>query len=136
MSVIRIDSPGGSAVASDQMWKAVVDLSKVKPVAISMGDYAASGGYYISCAGSKVFAERGTITGSIGVISGYAEYSGLLEKLKINAENVKTTENADAGDGTRPITEKERANFEKKLSIYIKNFLTEFQNQEKYLKNN
>ena len=65
--VFRVNSPGGSAYISEQIWKAVIDLKAKKPIVVSMGDYAASGGYYISCAANKIIAERSTLTGSIGV---------------------------------------------------------------------
>jgi protease-4 len=95
--VLRVNSPGGSAFGSEQIWKAVEDFKKAgKPVAISMGDYAASGGYYISCGADRIFAERTTITGSIGIFGMIPSYKELIEnKLGVNMESVKTNENAD-----------------------------------------
>jgi protease-4 len=95
--VFRVNSPGGSAFGSEQIWKAVMDFKAAgKPVAVSMGDYAASGGYYISCCADRIFAERTTITGSIGIFGMIPCASELIEnKLGIHMASVKTNENAD-----------------------------------------
>lgn len=95
--VLRVNSPGGSAFGSEQIWKAVMDFkAKGKPVAVSMGDYAASGGYYISCCADRIFAERTTITGSIGIFGMIPSYSELIEnKLGVHMASVKTNENGD-----------------------------------------
>ena len=89
--VFRVNSPGGSAFASEQIWKALEDLKAVKPLVVSMGDYAASGGYYISCNANYIVAEPTTLTGSIGVFGIIPNLSGLVsDKLGINFEEVKT----------------------------------------------
>ena len=95
--VFRVNSPGGSAFGSEQIWKAVIDFKAAgKPVAVSMGDYAASGGYYISCCADRIFAERTTITGSIGIFGMIPCASELIEnKLGVHMASVKTNENAD-----------------------------------------
>ena len=95
--VLRVNSPGGSAFGSEQLWKAIQDFkAKGKPVAVSMGDYAASGGYYISCGADRIFAERTTITGSIGIFGVIPSFSELVEnKLGVHMASVKTNENAD-----------------------------------------
>ena len=95
--VFRVNSPGGSAFGSEQIWKAVMDFkASGKPVAVSMGDYAASGGYYISCCADRIFAERTTITGSIGIFGMIPCASELIEnKLGVHMASVKTNENAD-----------------------------------------
>lgn len=95
--VFRVNSPGGSAFGSEQVWKAVMDFkSSGKPVAVSMGDYAASGGYYISCCADRIFAERTTITGSIGIFGVIPCPHDLIEnKLGVHMASVKTNENAD-----------------------------------------
>ena len=95
--VFRVNSPGGSAFGSEQIWKAVMDFkASGKPVAVSMGDYAASGGYYISCCADRIFAERTTITGSIGIFGMIPCASELIEnKLGVHMATVKTNENAD-----------------------------------------
>ena len=95
--VFRVNSPGGSAFGSEQIWKAIMDFKAAgKPVAVSMGDYAASGGYYISCCADRIFAERTTITGSIGIFGMIPCASELIEnKLGVHMASVKTNENAD-----------------------------------------
>lgn len=92
--VLRIDSPGGSALTSDLIWREIEITKKVKPVVVSMGNYAASGGYYIACNANKIFAEKNTITGSIGVFGVLPNFSPLANKLGINTEQVKTHENS------------------------------------------
>lgn len=89
--VLRVNSPGGSAFASEQIWKALADLKSKKPLVVSMGDYAASGGYYISCLGNYIFAEPTTLTGSIGVFGMIPNFAPLVSgKLGVNFEEVKT----------------------------------------------
>ena len=104
--VLRVNSPGGSAFGSEQIWKAVMDFKAAgKPVAVSMGDYAASGGYYISCCADRIFAERTTITGSIGIFGVIPSYSELVEnKLGVHMASVKTNENADMGVAGKKLT--------------------------------
>lgn len=89
--VLRVNSPGGSGFASEQIWKALTDLKEKKPLVVSMGDYAASGGYYISCLAHYIVAEPNTLTGSIGVFGTIPNLSGLATgKLGVNFEEVKT----------------------------------------------
>lgn len=107
--VFRVNSPGGSAFASEQIWKAISDLKAVKPVVVSMGDYAASGGYYISCNASKIIAEPTTLTGSIGIFGMFPNIEGLTHKLGISFDNVKTNKLSDYGDITRPMTDEEKS---------------------------
>ena len=104
--VLRVNSPGGSAFGSEQMWKAIQDFkASGKPVAVSMGDYAASGGYYISCGADRIFAERTTITGSIGIFGVIPSYSELIEnKLGVHMASVKTNENGDMGAMGKKLT--------------------------------
>lgn len=91
--VLRVNSPGGSAFASEQIWKALTELRDVKPLIVSMGDYAASGGYYISAPADYVFAEPNTLTGSIGVFGMIPDFSGLANrKLGVTFQEVKTHE--------------------------------------------
>lgn len=102
--VIRIDSPGGSAFASEQIWNEVVKLKAHKPVVVSMGGMAASGGYYISCAADTIFAESTTLTGSIGIFGMIPNMQNLLnDKLGIHTDIVKTNRYADLGDISRPL---------------------------------
>lgn len=107
--VFRVNSPGGSAYASEQIWKAVTDLKEKKPVVVSMGDYAASGGYYISCNASKIIAQPNTLTGSIGIFGMFPNVEGLTKKVGLTFDNVKTNAHADFGDLTRPMRDDEKA---------------------------
>ncbi|MBE8725596.1 signal peptide peptidase SppA [Flavobacterium hungaricum] len=107
--VLRIDSPGGSALTSDLIWREIEITKKVKPVVVSMGNYAASGGYYIACNANKIFAENNTITGSIGVFGVLPNFSPLANKLGINSEQVKTHENAPNYSPFVPVDEKFKA---------------------------
>ena len=107
--VFRVNSPGGSAYISEQIWRQVVELKKVKPVVVSMGNVAASGGYYISCAANKIIAEPNTLTGSIGIFGMFPNASGLFGKLALTTDIVKTNTFSDLGDLSRPMTESEKA---------------------------
>jgi protease-4 len=94
--VVRITSPGGSALASDLLWRSLMDLRAVKPLVFSVGSMAASGGYYMACAGPKVIAERTSILGSIGVVGGKLSFAASLEELGIHVEAVPANEQAGA----------------------------------------
>lgn len=107
--VIRVNSPGGSAYVSDQIWKQVKALKAEKPVVVSMGNVAASGGYYIACAANQIVAEPNTLTGSIGVFGMFPNMTGLFEKLDITSDVVKTHTFSDMGNTARPMTEAEKA---------------------------
>ncbi|WP_281235262.1 signal peptide peptidase SppA [Flavobacterium gelatinilyticum] len=107
--VLRIDSPGGSALTSDLIWREIEITKKVKPVVVSMGNYAASGGYYIACNANTIFAESNTITGSIGVFGVLPNFTPLANKLGINTEQVKTHENAANYSPFVPVDEKFKA---------------------------
>lgn len=106
--VFRVNSPGGSAFASEQIWKAITDLKAKKPVYVSMGDYAASGGYYISCNANKIYAQPTTLTGSIGIFGMFPNIEGLTQKIGLTFSNVKTNTFADFGDINRPMREDEK----------------------------
>ena len=107
--VFRVNSPGGSALASDVIWAEIIRAKKMKPVVVSMGDYAASGGYYISCAADKIFADPYTITGSIGVFGMLFNAHDLIyNKLGIKVEVVETNKNSDFGNFSRALTPDER----------------------------
>lgn len=106
--VLRVNSPGGSAYASEQIWRAVTRLKAKKPVVVSMGTYAASGGYYISCAANYIYAEPTTLTGSIGIFGMFPDVSGLLtDKLGLKFDQVKTNKYSNFGTSSRPFTEEE-----------------------------
>lgn len=107
--VLRIDSPGGSALTSDLIWREIELTKKVKPVVVSMGNYAASGGYYIACNANKIYAENNTITGSIGVFGVLPNMTQLATKIGIATEQVKTNENAAEYSPFVPIDAKFKA---------------------------
>ncbi|HTD99523.1 MAG TPA: signal peptide peptidase SppA [Mucilaginibacter sp.] len=108
--VLRVNSPGGSSLASDVIWREVMLTKKVKPIIVSMGDYAASGGYYIACAADSIIAEPNTITGSIGIFAILPNMKKLFnDKLGITFDGVKTGKYADLGDISRPLSPEERA---------------------------
>jgi protease-4 len=104
--VLRVDSPGGSALASDLIWKETVNCKK--PIIVSMGAVAGSGGYYISCGADKIYAEPGTITGSIGVINMRIVTGGLWKMLGVNNETVMRGKHSDFGSSSRAYTTEER----------------------------
>ena len=114
--VIRVNSGGGSAFASEQMWHQIMELKKVKPVVVSMGGYAASGGYYMSVPANWIVAEPTTITGSIGIFGMFPDFSGLAsEKLGIKFDEVKTNKNGTFLSPMRPLTPDEM----RLLQVYI-----------------
>ncbi len=106
--VLRVNSPGGGAYASEQIWKAVSDLKDKKPVVVSMGDYAASGGYYISCVASKIVAQPNTLTGSIGIFGMFPDVEGLIKKVGLAFDQVGTNRFSDFGEFTRPMRDDEK----------------------------
>ena len=106
--VLRINSPGGSASASEQIWKAIADLKEEKPVVVSMGDVAASGGYYIACNADKIVAQATTITGSIGIFGMFPNMKKTSEKIGIGVDVVKTHEYGDFGNFARPMRDGEK----------------------------
>ena len=107
--VLRVNSPGGSAFASEQIWHAVKELKTKKPVIVSMGDYAASGGYYISCVADTIVAEPTTLTGSIGIFGIIPNVKGLTDKIGLSYDVIKTNKYADFGNIMRPFNEDERS---------------------------
>lgn len=114
--VIRVNSGGGSAFASEQMWHQIMELKKVKPVVVSMGGYAASGGYYMSVPANWIVAEPTTITGSIGIFGMFPDFSGLAsEKLGIKFDEVKTNKNGTFLSPMHPLTPDEM----RMLQVYI-----------------
>ena len=107
--VLRVNSPGGSAYGSEQIWHAVSELKKEKPVIVSMGDYAASGGYYISCVADSIVAEPTTLTGSIGIFGMYPNVKGLTDKIGLSFDVVKTNAYSDFGTMSRPLNDGEKS---------------------------
>jgi protease-4 len=121
--VLRVDSPGGSALTSDLIWREIELTKKVKPVVVSMGNYAASGGYYIACNANTIFAEKNTITGSIGVFGVLPNFSQLSTKIGINTEQVMTNENANYSPFV-PLNEKFKAVTLEGVERVYKTFIT------------
>ncbi|HEY9285619.1 MAG TPA: signal peptide peptidase SppA [Pyrinomonadaceae bacterium] len=122
--VLRVDSPGGTSYASDIIWHAVEAAKQKKPVVVSMGDVAASGGYYVSMTANKIVAEPSTITGSIGVFAGKPVLKGFYDWIGVNNEYVTRGKNAAMYRETEPFTDEERKKFESMLnSFYWDDFL-------------
>lgn len=123
--VLRVNSPGGNALASEVIWREVKLAVDVKPVIVSMGDYAASGGYYIACPATRIIAQPNTITGSIGVYGVVPNISGLLkEHLGLSFDEVNTNANSGFGDITRPLSDFERTEMTKYVNDFYQQFLT------------
>lgn len=122
--VFRINSPGGSAYLSEQIWHQVVELRKKKPVVVSMGDVAASGGYYIACAANRIIAEPNTLTGSIGIFGVFPNAAGLFDKIGLSTEVVKTNAFSDLGNLSRPMTESEKTLIQGYVERGYRTFLT------------
>ena len=125
--VLRINSPGGSAYASEQMWHAIKELGKKKPLVVSMGGYAASGGYYMSCAAPYIFADATTLTGSIGIFGMIPDASELIQnKLGLRFDQVSTNKMSDfiVGNFSRPMTETECMMVQRKVEEGYRLFLS------------
>jgi len=116
--VLRVATGGGSSLAADVILREAILTARVKPLIVSMGSSAASGGYYASVAGRRIYANRGTITGSIGIFYGKVDVSGLLHKLGVNIEAFRTAPRADAESFFRPFTDDER----RELGVKVKQF--------------
>ncbi|NOZ58784.1 MAG: signal peptide peptidase SppA [Euryarchaeota archaeon] len=123
--LVEINSPGGSVVASAEIAEAIKEARQKKPVVAWLGEIATSGGYYVASASSYIVADPGTITGSIGVISVFPEYSRLLEKLGINMTVIKAGEYKDFSTGYRPLTEEERRMVEEIIYDFYEQFIAE-----------
>lgn len=122
--VIRVNSGGGSAAASDYMWSSLMKMKKKygKPVVFSFGNMAASGGYFVACTGDKIFSNRGTTTGSIGVIFGKITLEELYKKLGINKDVIRMSEFADIFSESRRLNEKEKALLQKGVDFTYDRF--------------
>ncbi len=116
--VLRVDSPGGSALASDMMWHALDEAKKKKPVVVSMGDVAASGGYYIACLGNKIVAQPNTITGSIGIFTGKPNVKGLYDWIGVSNEYIMRGKNAGIFRESEKWTDEERAKMTDQISRF------------------
>ncbi len=123
--LIRIDSPGGGVVASQEMYEEVRKTRESgKPVVVSMGSLAASGGYYVACGASRLVANRGTLTGSIGVISEFLQMHELLGKVGVDFKTIKSGALKDAGSSTRPMTERDQRYFQALMDDVHRQFMT------------
>lgn len=120
--VLRVNSPGGSAFASDGIWHAVQQLKAKKPVVVSMGDYAASGGYYISCSANKIIAEPTTLTGSIGIFGIIPNFTKLANKVGLTFDGVKTNKMADFGAIGTPMSPEEKTLMQMQIANGYKTF--------------
>jgi protease-4 len=121
--VVRINSPGGSATASEAIRQALAELSKKKPTVVSMGEMAASGGYWVACLGVPVYAERGTLTGSIGVFSMKISFGTLLKRVGLHMENIALDEAASAFAPDRGWNEDDQAKLQKTIDDVYGRFL-------------
>jgi protease-4 len=121
--VLRVDSPGGSGTASDAIWREVALARRSKPVVVSMGDYAASGGYYIAMGADAIVAEPGTITGSIGVFSGKFSLRGLYGKIGLSQETVQRGRNATVFSEWAPWTDEQRARVRELNEAFYRTFV-------------
>lgn len=121
--LLRVDSPGGGAAASQELYSALVSLARKKPVAVSMGSLAASGGLMVSMAGSRVFANASTVTGSIGVRMDIPQLQGLMGKIGVGQETITTAPFKDAGSYMRPLSPDQREYFKKVLDDMHQQFV-------------
>ena len=121
--LIRIDSPGGAVAPSQEIYSAVRKAAEKKPVVVSMGSVAASGGYYIASAADKIFANNGTLTGSIGVIAEFPRFNELLNKIGISVEVITAGKLKDAGSPMRELTKEERKYFDDLLKDTHEQFI-------------
>jgi protease-4 len=121
--VLRIASPGGSGLASDLVWREVVRTRELKPVVVSFGDVAASGGYYVGVAGSAVVAEAGTLTGSIGVVAGKVNLHGLLDRLGITREVVSRGVHAALASSYLPLSDSDRERIRAEAEGFYRSFV-------------
>jgi len=121
--VIRVASPGGSGLASDLLWREIARTRECKPVVVSFGDVAASGGYYVGVAGSAVIADAGTITGSIGVLAGKAILRGLYDRLGVTKELITRGKHAALYSDYVPLGDEERRLLYREAEVFYDTFL-------------
>jgi protease-4 len=121
--ILRVDSPGGSALASDLIWHEIRRVREDKPVIVSMSGLAASGGYYVACPGDSIFANPGTLTGSIGVYAGKMDRSAMYEKIGVNREFITRGENALLFTDAGGFTPGQRALFQRQMDAFYERFL-------------
>ncbi len=130
--LLRVDSPGGGVVASQEMYEEVKKTRDGgKPVVVSMGALAASGGYYVSCGASRLVANRGTLTGSIGVISEFLQLQGAMDKLGVGVRTIKAGSLKDAGSPTRPMTDADQKYFQGLMDDVHRQFISVVETERK-----
>jgi protease-4 len=123
--LFRVDSPGGGVVASQEIFEEVKKTRKQgKPIVVSMGSLAASGGYYVSCGASRIVANPGTLTGSIGVISQFVQWDTLMHKIGLSENTIKTGKFKDAGSPFRPMTPDDKQYFQHLMSNVYEQFVS------------
>lgn len=122
--VLRVNSPGGSAYGSEQIWRFMGKLKEEKPVVVSMGDYAASGGYYIACNADTIIADKNTLTGSIGIFGVFMNMEGLAGKAGLTFDRVKVHQYSDVMSATRSVTPEEKALMQGWINRGYKTFIT------------
>ena len=131
--VLRIDSPGGAVAPSQEIYEAVKSIRDAgKTVVVSMGSVAASGGYYAACAANRIVANRGTITGSIGVISQFFRLDPMLEKVGVESNTIKSGKHKDVGNPFRKMTKEDRQYFQDLMDDIHRQFITAVE-QERHL---
>jgi protease-4 len=123
-AIVRIDSPGGEVTASDEIWRAMNDLNKKKPMVISMSDYAASGGYYMAMTGDPIVAYSGTVTGSIGVVFGKPNLHGLYDKLGLAKDEVSRGKFVDIDSDYYPLSDAGRAKLKEGIDANYRDFVS------------
>jgi len=129
--VVRIDSPGGSVGASQEIFEELKKVRRTKPVVVSMGSVAASGGLYVALGGTEIFASPGTITGSIGVVLEIPNIEKLLKKIGIEAEIIKSGAYKDTGSIYRPLTPEERKYLSEKVKLIHDQFIRAISEERK-----
>lgn len=121
--LIRINSPGGTVAASQDIYEAILNARKEKPVVVSMADMAASGGYYVASAADRIVAQRGTMTGSIGVIFNFMDFADLENKIGVNSNVIKSGKFKDSGSSSRKMTSEEKVLFQSSIDMAYKQFI-------------
>ncbi|MEN8008251.1 MAG: signal peptide peptidase SppA [Candidatus Krumholzibacteriota bacterium] len=121
--ILRVDSPGGSALASDLIWNEIQKVQQNKPVIVSMSGLAASGGYYVACLGDSIFADPGTLTGSIGVYAGKMDRSGMYRKIGVNREFITRGKNALLFSDEGGFSDEQRELFQNQMDGFYERFL-------------
>ncbi len=129
--VVRIDSPGGSVGASQEIFEELKKTRRIKPVVVSMGSVAASGGFYVALGGEKIFASPGTITGSIGVVLELPNIEKLLKKIGVETETIKSGAYKDTGSIYRPLTPEERKYLVQKVKLIHDQFIRAISEERK-----